>query len=379
MSKFEAPVVRIRSIEPIPGADAIELAVVGDYRSVVRKGQMCEGQLAVYIPEASIIPPLLLRALGLEGKLAGSDKNRVKAIKLRGCLSQGIVFPVDSGTDCGGPFISIPTEDGVGVMLGVQEGQDVAADLGITKWEPPIPVSMAGEVYYAGHRLTVAFDIENFKKYPDILVPGEEVIFTEKLHGTFCGVGIVPVSDADPNHFKERIVVFSKGLGSDGLCFKDNERNKDNIYVKTLRDSGVIDRLFANFNTCNVPLFILGEVFGTNVQDLGYGCQPSFRVFAAVDGYRGSQRYRDWAVVEEFANILCVDTVPLLYKGPFSRDVMEVYTSGKETVSGKMLHMREGIVITPTVERGDTTIGRVILKSVSEAYLTRKGNVTEFQ
>lgn len=40
MSSFTVPVVRIRDVEPITNADAIELAVVGDYRSVVRKGRV---------------------------------------------------------------------------------------------------------------------------------------------------------------------------------------------------------------------------------------------------------------------------------------------------------------------------------------------------
>jgi RNA ligase (TIGR02306 family) len=92
MSTFTAPVVRIRAIEAIPGADAIELAVVGDYRSVVRKGQFQPGSVAVYLPESAIVPDALLEQLGLTGKLAGPDKNRVKAIKLRGCLSQGILL-----------------------------------------------------------------------------------------------------------------------------------------------------------------------------------------------------------------------------------------------------------------------------------------------
>lgn len=57
---------------------------------------------------------------------------------------------------------------------------------------------------------------------------------------------------------------------------------------------------------------------------------------------------------------------------------MEEYTSGTESVSGTGACIREGIVIKPLVERRDETLGRVILKSVSEAYLCRKGNTTEF-
>lgn len=52
----------------------------------------------------------------------------------------------------------------------------------------------------------------------------------------------------------------------------------------------------------------------------------------------------------------------------------EQYTTGRETVSGNAVHLREGVVITPVVERSCAEIGRLALKSVSEAYLMRKGN-----
>ncbi|TFG98651.1 RNA ligase (ATP), partial [Candidatus Thorarchaeota archaeon] len=89
MSTFAVKVARIRAIEPIENADVIELAVIGDYRSVVRKGDFRAGDLAVYVPEASLVPEWLLEKMGLTGKLTGKLKNRVKAMKLRGCLSQG--------------------------------------------------------------------------------------------------------------------------------------------------------------------------------------------------------------------------------------------------------------------------------------------------
>jgi len=311
MSTFEAVVTRISTIEPIPNADAIEVAVVGEYRSVVRRGTFTPGSLAVYIPEAAVVPDLLLKAMGLEGMLAGSKKNRVKAIKLRGCLSQGLLYPVDHGTNSTGPFITIPTEDGVGTLFPVVEGQDVTADLEITKWEPPVPTHMSGEVYAAGQLLTVAFDVENYKKYPDILQAGEIVIITEKLHGTFCGLGIVPEAHSRPEHIMNRMVVFSKGLGADGLCFKDVDANANNIYVKTLRTLGIFDQLL-KFENVDYPVFILGEVFGRGIQDLEYGLPPAFRVFACVRGFRGQQTYASWADVEQIAETLGVTTVPVL-------------------------------------------------------------------
>jgi hypothetical protein len=187
MASFEVKVYQL-TIEEHPNADVLELARVGDYRSVVRKGQFRTGDLGVYIPEQAIVPEWILRALGMwdgetgKGRLAGPNGNRVHGINLRGILSQGLIYPVDAGTDVGHPFITIGGEDNVGTLLPVVEGQDVTKALGIVKWSPPIPVHMAGEVFNASG-YTVKYDIENFRKYPDVLEEGEEVVMTEKLHG----------------------------------------------------------------------------------------------------------------------------------------------------------------------------------------------------
>jgi RNA ligase (TIGR02306 family) len=71
--------------------------------------------------------------------------------------------------------------------------------------------------------------------------------------------------------------------------------------------------------------------------------------------------------------------VPRLFEGPYdSARVLEL-ASGRETVSGRGLHLREGVVIRPAVERySAVTGGRAIAKAVSAAYLTRKGG-TEYE
>lgn len=379
MSTFEVKVVKIDAVEHIDNADSIELVVVGDYRSVVRKGQFVTGQLCVYIPETAVLPTELIKTMGLEGRLAGTNRNWVKAVKLRGQLSQGLIYPIDRGEDCGGPFITLPTEDGIGTMLRVVEGQDVAKELGVIKYEPVIPASMSGEIYNAGMHITVAYDIENIKKFPNVLLEGEEVVFTEKLHGTFCGVGILPAVDHNTNHKNNNILVFSKGLGAEGLCFKHNEANKNNVYLQVLESLGVFDKLSAIEFNIDRPLFILGEVFGVGVQDLVYGNSKSFRVFDICMGYRGNQEYFGYDLMVQAAQKFGLEVVPLIYRGPFSKEVLMSHTTGRETISGKELHIREGVVVKPVMERRCEEIGRVVLKSVSADYLLRKNpNATEF-
>lgn len=380
MSDFVVKVRRIEAIEPIPNADAIELAVVGDYRSVVRKGDFRVGNLAVYIPEASVVPAWLLERMNLVGKLAGADKNRVKAIKLRGCLSQGILYPVY--TDKFPTDYFIAGRDDYDTMY-VSEGDNVAEFLEIIKYEPVIPAHFAGEIYNAGLNVTVHYDIENYKSFPSVLVTGEEVVFTEKLHGTFCGVGILPKKDRKDKHYKGKFVVFSKGLGGRGLCFSECDNNKNNVYIRALEKVGIFSKLEYLTEDLSiypyVPFFVLGEVHGKGVQDLHYGQELGFRVFDMCYGYRETLEYVYFDPMCDMANIMQLSTVPVLYRGPFSKEAMLEHTRGTETVSGTGTHMREGIVIKPVKERRHNDIGRVILKSVSEDYLLRKGNTTEFQ
>lgn len=385
MSTFEVKVIKIDAIEPIEGADVIELAKVADYRSVVKKGDFKAGDLAVYIPEASLVPEWLLTQMNMVGRLDGSNKNRVKAKKLRGCLSQGLLLNV---LPYNGLYTNhIHTENGVlEVFLG---RNDLAEKLGITKYEPVIPASMAGEVCNIGSENTVKYDIENLKKYPNIFVEGEEVVVTEKLHGTFCMIGYVPGLNHPELFENGEVFTASKGLGAQGLVFKNNENNKHNVYVSNLTDllDGVgsniitaVKRAFDSVEKQHKPFYIMGEIFGGGVQDLTYGINfKNFRVFDIYVGKPGEGKYLDYAdMIETCKEVLDLGMVPVLYKGPYNRAKMDELCAGN-TIEGKGTHIREGVVIKPVTERRDDTIGRVFLKHINPDYLLRKGNATEFQ
>lgn len=390
MSTFEVKVYELK-IEPHPNADAIELARVGDYLSVVRKGQFQTGDLGVYIPEASLVPAWLIEKLGLTGKLAGTNKNRVKAMKLRGILSQGLVYPVNQNHII---LEDVTPEPGTAYdnALEVVLGQDVQTELGITKWEPIIPVHMAGEVWNASG-YTVSYDIENIKKYPDAIKFGEDLLFvTEKLHGTWSCFGYHRDAPQD--------IVTSKGLSGQGLAFKFNEANTDNLYVKMYNSLGkaLLEKLKlhvpSRLNEELQAIYLLGEIYGRGVQDLVYGTkEPAFRAFDILVKYaNGISRYMSGSEFWDTCKTVEIETVPILAFGTMSRDDIEKHTNGiafdrdncleVATSKGSLLDddtIREGVVVRLyTDHRRDPTLGRVILKSVSEAYLLRKGNATEY-
>ena len=336
MASFEVPVVRVDRIEEHPGADALEIAVVRGFRCVVKIGAHRAGDLVAYIPEDAVVPEALIREMRLwdeakdRGMLAGKKGDRVKAIRLRGIVSQGLLHPVE----------------------GREEGEDLAGDLEIVKYEPPIPVHMQGEVAnLRGH--TLAYDIESIQKYPDLLREGEEVVFTEKLHGTWTCFGYDPGLD-HAELLEGGTIITSKGNADSGLGFKWNEANEHNLYVMTFRaamlETGMWDRVRAGCERTGEPVFILGETFGKKVQDLDYGQQGrAFRAFDIYEGPPRRGRFLDYDEMVERAADWGLETTPRLYRGSFSMEAAEQHRDGKTTFRGN--HVREGIVIAPVKER----------------------------
>ncbi|WP_431953932.1 RNA ligase (ATP) [Actinacidiphila sp. bgisy167] len=339
-----------------PNADALELAQVGLYRAVVAKGVYRTGDFALYIPEQSVLPPALIAELGLTGRLAGSAADRVKAVRLRGELSQGIV--------CRPAAL-----DGTDLARAAEEGTDFAGLLGITKWVPPVPVAMSGDVESAPELLPW-IDIENIKRHPGVFAPGEPVAVTEKLHGTACCLTYLAGSG--------RVLVTSKGLGAQRIALKESDGN---LYWRAVRShrlpdvaAALADRLGAD------RVAVFGEVYGAGVQDLGYGADargdtPGFAVFDIAVDVGGAVRWLDPAAVLPPGS---VPLVPTLYEGPFDLDAVLELARGSETVSGRGLHLREGVVVRAAPDRRSPELGgRAVLKAVSDAYLTRKGG-TEY-
>ncbi|BAC74316.1 2'-5' RNA ligase [Streptomyces avermitilis] len=346
----------VLTIHPHPNADALELAQVGLYRAVVAKGAYRTGETAVYIPEQSVLPAGLIEELGLTGRLAGSGSDRVKAVRLRGELSQGIVCRPKALAD-------------VDLARTVADGTDFAELLGITKWVPPIPPTMSGEIESVPDLLRWV-DIENIQRYPDIFTPGEPVVLTEKLHGTACLVTYLADED--------RVHVSSKGFGAKSLALKEDPRN---LYWRAVHGHGVAQaaaRLAERLGARRVGIF--GEVYGAGVQDLTYGADGrrdtlGYAVFDVSADIDGEVRWLDAA--DRLDGELPL--VPRLYEGPYDIERVLETASGRETVSGHGLHLREGVVIRSATERrSPVTGGRAIAKAVSPAYLTRKGG-TEYE
>jgi RNA ligase (TIGR02306 family) len=260
-------------------------------------------------------------------------------------------------------------------------GDDASVHLGITKYEPPIPTHMAGQVANC-FGYTVYYDFDRWEQVPDIFDPGETVVATEKLHGTCTAILFHPfLNHAEMFGSRGEIMVHSKGLGAQGLAFKNVPENQHNLYVRQLNallEDGFEDRLRELSHTHNdAVICVMGETFGGNVQDLNYGLKaPIFRTFDISIG-------GDWLNPEEFVQTaiqLGVGYVPILYHGAFGVDAIEKVRDGKSTIGEQ--HVREGVVVRSLDTTPHPVHGRKICKMISPDYLLRKvkgGEATEYQ
>ena len=377
MASHEVKILKVIGKEAIENADNIERLKVLGYHTIVKKSDNYKiGDLVAYIPEESLIPQWILEEQGLwdsnrgKGRLAGKNGNRLKIVKLRGAISQGLVLPVNNNE-----LEIFNPESGMFYSLKVELGQNVKDELSIKKYEPPIPANLKGEVTYIGGRLS-KFDLENIKNFPDLIPEGTEVVFTEKLHGTQCNMGILPgIENNELFGEKSEYYVTSKGLGGDRkVVFKNNKVNETNLYVKMIQSNiSKLDMIRNHYG--NSDINITGEVYGkhfdgSGIQNLTYGAEtPKFKIFSV----RVDSKVLTYEEKKEFAAKFGFELVPLLYKGPFSMKILDEYTKGKSVIPNSD-NIREGVVI-ETTKPLDNII--ILLKSISEDYLLMNGR-TDF-
>ncbi len=158
-------VSEIKDVRNHPNADRLDIISIKGkgWETIVKRDEYKVGDVVIYIPTDVILPLELVEKLGIANYLAGKQKNRVKCARLRGEMSYGLVIPNEKNWEV---------------------GRDVAAELGIVKYEPPVR-AMAGDAAPEDstfHRYT---DIENINNFPDIFKDGEMVVATEKIDGCF--------------------------------------------------------------------------------------------------------------------------------------------------------------------------------------------------
>jgi len=177
-----ASVQKIAEIKPIEGADRIVAYRINGWWVVDTVDKFQVGDLVIYLEIDSWVPTELAPFLS-KGKepreYNGVKGERLKTVKLRGAVSQGLLLPIQTGIG-GYPFI----KNSIGEHIVVQEGLDVTELLGIQKWERPIPAQLRGLIkgnFPSEIPKTDQERVQNIKieEYRGLIY---EV--TEKLHGS---------------------------------------------------------------------------------------------------------------------------------------------------------------------------------------------------
>lgn len=345
-SEHDVRVVRLGAITKHPDADTLGITEVDGRPVICRLGDYAEGDLAVYLPVDSVMPDT--EQWAFLGKRA--QDRRIRAKRLRGVFSMGMLAPAPAGAT---------------------EGDDVRDALGVTVWEPPLAGARGGGASGgflggdaepdAGHMPTYT-DIESLRKYRGCFDAAEEVVASEKVHGS-CFRAVW----ADGRLWVGSRTQY-KAPPSPGF--------EPGIWWRAAKHHALAEAL-----ACVPGVVVFGEVYG-QVQDLKYGVAPqgSQRVtnevrFAAFDAFDPTLgRYMDFDAFAAMIDGLGLPRVPVLYRGPFS-GLADGLAEGSSVVAAQHggEHTREGFVVRPIVERWDRRLGRVIAKMVGEGYLTRKG------
>jgi RNA ligase (TIGR02306 family) len=144
-----ASIRRISEIKPIDGADAIEAVRVDGWWVVSKKGEFKVDDMCVYFEVDSFLPVRpefeFLRKACFRSTRHLGDGFRLKTIKLRGQISQGLVLPLDTIATLDGRFYQwyLPNASDSNDYL--KEGDDVTEFLGVQKWELPLSPQLAGK------------------------------------------------------------------------------------------------------------------------------------------------------------------------------------------------------------------------------------------
>ena len=334
-----ATIRKIDSIRDIPGADSIECCTLGGWNVVTRKGEYTAGDLAVYCEIDSWIPyevaPFLSKGNfpHVYNEVKGE---RLRTVKLRGQLSQGLLLPRSTLT-------MVESE--------LLEGLDVSFPLGIVKYEAPIPASLAGEVkgMFPSHipktdqeRIqNLSVELEEWK--------AEKLTWevTEKLDGSSMTVYIID--------------------GEVGVCSRnlDLKPNKDNSLWATAYKNEIDVKLIQS--CCN--LAIQGELVGNGIQGNIYKMRDQeFYVYDIYDIDAG--RYFTPAERVAYCKVWDIKHVPV-FKSDFMlttetvADLLQM-AEGKSVMGDIAGPEREGVVYKCNEKQ-------VSFKAISNKFLLKGG------
>lgn len=385
MSTFAVTYRTISKVWNHPNADKLDLAQVDgmSYQFVVGRDNYKVGDGVLYFPLDAVLPQWIVERLGLVGRLSGKEKNRIKTVRLRGEISQGIVANPDLFVDHPDKYPSVDR------VMGIKDGfgfSGIAPDvltkhLGVTKYEPPPIFSKAGNLVRMPEEVGV-YDIEGADQFPEIIdiLMDQKVCITEKIEGTNFWISCERKSG-----FKEPEIL-TNALGQRcydvlnmSIVFGQRHHQIEPIagaehdFWRIAKDSGLtmaIQCMVAdNFPGKRVTL--RGEFAGPGVQGNIYKL-PTNKIYI-FDIKVGDE----YLAPDQFFNVCKMHgvlTPPVIAIDMTLRDWLRGQTirqasNGQSIIACVPKVLREGVVIKPMAEQRHQKIGRLFIKQRSPEYL----------
>jgi RNA ligase (TIGR02306 family) len=321
MDRKLASIRKISDIQPIEGADMIELVIVDGWKVVVAKNVGHKlGDLVIYCEIDSFLPIReefeFLRKSSYKKMVDGTEGFRLRTIKLRGQVSQGLILPIS---------VLNPTD--TNIYVEPFEGLDVTEMLEIVKYEPPVPAELAGKVkglFPSFLRKTDEERIQNLTlEYEGWKNSDKGFYVTEKLDGSSATF-----------YFKD---------GEFGVCSRNLEllETEGNTFWKVARQLKLEEWL----GTHETNYSIQGELIGEGIQGNPYkikGQTVGFFNAFNID----TQEYLGLEEFELLISSMGLKTIPILdreFTLPDTIDELLKYADSKSVLNSNF--DREGVVI----------------------------------
>lgn len=345
-----ASIQTISLAEPIANADAIERIRVLGWWVVVKKGEFQVGDKVVYCEIDSLLPERpefeFLRKSSFKPAVLEDDKVvqragfRIKTVKLRGQVSQGICFP-----------LSILPADAPR-----DEGADVTELLDIIKYEPPLPIGMGGKVKGGFPAFLGKTDEIRVQVLEPVLARyrGKTFYVTEKLDGTSC-------------------TVFWKD-NEFGICSRNlwmDEADDTSILVRLARRLDLSAKLRQIADRLGAAVAIQGEAIGPGIQKNRYELKSvELHIFNLLNLDTGG--LVDFATMSELLESVELRAVPHLGEIVLDHSVDDLvaFSIGTSVLNPRL--QREGVVLRPLSEVYDPDVaGRLSFKVINPQFLLK--------
>lgn len=334
----------IGEIRPIEGADNIELAMVGGWQAITKKGEYQVGDKVVVATTDAVIPQELSDLMGVTGYLRKGQ--RVRTVKLRKVYSECLIMSKNTIP----ALRKYPT---------LTEGEDLMELLGITKYEPPVKMvemSVGGRKikYHQNPNFHVYYKFPNLKNAPEMFNEEDRVSITRKLHGTNARYGIVrkkklSLLDRVRKFFGNKWVEFEYVYGSHNVeKGSDSQGFYSTDVWRTIADEYKIkEKLWEYVKEYFIPqhlgsgVVIYGEIYGHGIQkNYEYSLQDiKFAGFdVEIDG-----TYQSYFNERSIFDTLDLPNVELLYTGLWNKETQDKFVFNNFIDGTKVPH--EGVVV----------------------------------